>query len=65
MPIMQLSLSGEQDLVSLKKLADKIVKEHLERIDGVASVSVTGGRERAHVVEPNPYPAPGLRIVFH
>lgn len=55
MPIMQLSLSGEQDLVSLKKFADKIVKEHLERIDGVASVSVTGGRERAIMVEPNPY----------
>ncbi len=46
MPIMQLSLSGNKSISELEKLADDVVKQRLERIEGVASVAVNGGLER-------------------
>ena len=64
MPIMQLSLSGNDDLVSLKKTTDEIVKKHLERIDGVASVSVTGGRDRVIMIEANPFRLQAHNLAF-
>jgi len=36
---------GEDPLVSLRRLGTEVVKKALERVDGVASVSVIGGRE--------------------
>jgi len=46
MPTLQLALSGEGDLAELKQLAEDTIKGRLERLDGVASVSVTGGTTR-------------------
>jgi len=46
MPLMVLSLSGDQDLVQLRHLADEDIRYELEQIEGVASVEVTGGKER-------------------
>ncbi len=54
MPIMTLSLSGEKDVVKLKSLADNVIKPRLERIDGVASVGVSGGKDREIEVTLNP-----------
>jgi HAE1 family hydrophobic/amphiphilic exporter-1 len=45
-PIMQLGLSGMDDLVKLKTYADDIVKPRIERLPGVASVEVVGGLDR-------------------
>ncbi|CAG7640016.1 Multidrug resistance protein MdtC [Paenibacillus solanacearum] len=46
-PIMSLSLYGsDMDLISLRDLADNIVSPAMQRIEGVASVGVTGGRVR-------------------
>jgi len=45
-PIMILSLTGEKDLVRLRRIAKKKIKDELEKIDGVASASVSGGLER-------------------
>ncbi|AOY78122.1 efflux RND transporter permease subunit [Clostridium formicaceticum] len=42
-PIIQISLVGGEDLVSLQTLAEETIKPRLERIEGVASVDVTGG----------------------
>jgi len=42
MPIIQLSVAGE-DLLELQDFAEDVLKPRLERIDGVASVSVSGG----------------------
>lgn len=47
-PIMKLSVSSDSDaipLTRLRLLGDKIVKETLERIEGVASAKIQGGEE--------------------
>jgi HAE1 family hydrophobic/amphiphilic exporter-1 len=44
-PILRLGLSGEEDLVRLRLLAEEQVKRALERIEGVAAVVVSGGLE--------------------
>jgi HAE1 family hydrophobic/amphiphilic exporter-1 len=43
LPVMLISLSGGDDPVRLRELGDTIVRERLERLDGVAAVAVTGG----------------------
>lgn len=46
-PIMSLSLYGNSvDLATLRDLADNIVSPAVQRVDGVASVGVSGGRVR-------------------
>lgn len=44
-PILSFSLTGS-DVVKLKKIAEDTVQSRLERIDGVASVSISGGKTR-------------------
>ncbi len=50
-PIMRLGLSGLDDLVHLRLVADERVKRTLERIEGVAAVVVSGGLEEEIQVE--------------
>ncbi|MDH3744224.1 MAG: efflux RND transporter permease subunit [Acidobacteriota bacterium] len=50
-PIMRLGLTGLDDLVHLRLVADERVKRSLERIDGVAAVVVSGGLEEEIQVE--------------
>ncbi len=51
-PIMILSVTGP-DLkpAHLKYLAEKVLKENLEKLDGVASVTISGGLDREIIVE--------------
>lgn len=51
LPVMTLSLTGEEDMVRLRHIAEKRIKDELEKIDGVASASVSGGLEREIRVE--------------
>ena len=44
-PIMRIALAGEEDLISLRLLAEERIKQELESLDGVASVQVSGGLE--------------------
>lgn len=47
-PIIQLSVTkkdGKEDLLELQNLGEDIIKPRLERISGVASVSISGGYE--------------------
>lgn len=44
-PIIKLSVSGEGSLTQLRLVAEKWLKEGLERIEGVASAQVQGGNE--------------------
>jgi len=44
--IINLALTGPQSAEELRRIADKQVKERLLRIPGVATIAVTGGRER-------------------
>ncbi|MDS1029800.1 efflux RND transporter permease subunit [Bacillota bacterium LX-D] len=50
-PILTYSITGTDNVVKLKKIAEDTIKPALERIDGVASVSVTGGKEREIKIE--------------
>lgn len=51
-PIMILSVTGpDLEPVNLKYLAEKIIKDNLEKLDGVASVSISGGVDREILVE--------------
>jgi HAE1 family hydrophobic/amphiphilic exporter-1 len=43
MPVVQMGLSGGRDLMDLKKIAEDVVKPRLERLEGVASITITGG----------------------
>lgn len=45
-PIMQINVGGRLTEDAVRAFADDVVKPRLERLEGVASVSVEGGRER-------------------
>ncbi len=61
MPTAMVALSGE-DLASLQALADDTVGPALERIDGVAQVTVNGGVTEKIAVEVDPARAAGLGL---
>lgn len=42
MPIVVLSLSGDEDMFELQALAEDVMKPRLERVNGVASVDIAG-----------------------
>ncbi len=46
MPIMYIGMSGKRTPAEIKKMADDLVKDRLGKVDGVASVTVTGGDQR-------------------
>jgi HAE1 family hydrophobic/amphiphilic exporter-1 len=54
MPIMDLALSGPQSLDALYDFSDQVLAEALSRVTGVASVTITGGREREVQVRVHP-----------
>lgn len=45
-PVMTLALSGPQPVQELTRLADDVVKQQLQRQNGVGQVSIIGGRDR-------------------
>jgi HAE1 family hydrophobic/amphiphilic exporter-1 len=64
MPIMDVTISGPQDLAALTDFADDVVRERLARVDGVASATLVGGLEREIqvLVHPDRLRAYGLSI---
>ena len=61
-PILTLAMHGTMDLRSLRDLADDKIKKELEKVAGVASVSVSGGYEREILVEVDPGKLEKLQI---
>jgi hydrophobic/amphiphilic exporter-1 (mainly G- bacteria), HAE1 family len=53
LPIMTISVTGDRSPLALRRIASDIIKDELEKIDGVASASVEGGLEREILVEVN------------
>ncbi|WP_458412939.1 efflux RND transporter permease subunit [Schinkia sp. CFF1] len=53
-PVMTLGLYGKEDIGELKNIADNLIKTNLERIDGVASVGINGGRDRVINITADP-----------
>jgi hydrophobic/amphiphilic exporter-1 (mainly G- bacteria), HAE1 family len=64
MAILEVTLSGPQSLSVLTDLADDVVRERLARVDGVARVTLVGGRteEVEVLVHPDRLRAYGLAI---
>lgn len=64
MPVLQMGISGNEDLSGMQKIVEDDIKSRLERIEGVASVSVTGGltREIKVLVDPVKLESYGLSI---
>ncbi len=50
-PVMRIGISGSDNLVRLRNLADYTIKKDLESLDGVASAKVLGGLEEEIQVE--------------
>ncbi len=45
-PIIYYALTGDEDVNELKDLTEDVIQSRLERIDGVAAVTIMGGRDR-------------------
>lgn len=50
-PILILSVTGKQRPEELLQISRKIIKDKLEKIEGVASAGITGGKEREIMVD--------------
>ncbi len=55
MPILFIGISSEMDPVEMRRLIDDQIKFRIESINGVASMSIFGGREREIAVDVDPY----------
>ncbi len=55
MPVIQMGVSGDMDPVALNNLAEEVIKNRLERLDGVAVCEVSGGVNREISVNIDPY----------
>lgn len=63
-PILQFAVTGDQDVNKLKEMAEDLIQSRLERIDGVASASLSGGQDRIIdvIVDPAKLSAYGLTL---
>lgn len=55
MPVLNVVVSGERDIIDLTEIAKKKVKENIENISGVGAVNIIGGREREIHIIVNPF----------
>ena len=61
-PIMSIALAGNIEPRALTQLADKVVKERVQRVAGVGGVDLVGGREREIRVLVDPGKLAGLGL---
>jgi len=50
-PILTLSITGERPSEDVREISRRIIKDELEKVEGVASATITGGLEREILVE--------------
>lgn len=60
--VVNIVVSGNKDLVELTEFAKKKIKENIETVSGVGSVSIVGGREREIHIVVNPLKMASLSI---
>ena len=53
-PVLSLAISGNRDLREITHIAKKTIKENLETLTGVGSVTIVGGRQRAIQITVDP-----------
>ncbi len=63
-PIMSVALAGNLPIRTLTQLADKTVKERIQRVRGVGNVDIIGGRDREIQVYIDPDKLNGLNLTF-
>ena len=51
LPIMNLAVTGPVSSLELRELCRKYIKDAIEKVEGVASASISGGEEREIIVE--------------
>ena len=51
LPVLRFSITGELDSFELRKLSQRILKDGLEKVEGVASVTISGGLIREILIE--------------
>ena len=51
MPIMQYVVSGIRTPEELFQYTEDIIQPRMEQVDGVASVNINGGREKAIIID--------------
>ncbi len=51
LPVLRFSVTGELDPYELRKLSRNILKDGLEKVEGVASVSISGGLTREILID--------------
>src|SRR3989339_1565043 len=61
-PVVNVVVSGDKDLIELTRFAKKKIKENIETVNGVGSVDVVGGREREIHIILNPLKMASLGI---
>ncbi|RCX15448.1 HAE1 family hydrophobic/amphiphilic exporter-1 [Anaerobacterium chartisolvens] len=65
LPVAQVGVSSEKgDAVELKEFVEDTIKARIERLEGVASVQVSGGAEREIKVEVDPARMAGYGVPF-
>jgi HAE1 family hydrophobic/amphiphilic exporter-1 len=55
LPIITIGVSGERSLEDINKIVEDTIAPRLERIDGVASVNVSGGQEQQVQITVDPH----------
>ncbi|MFH1792004.1 MAG: efflux RND transporter permease subunit, partial [Candidatus Omnitrophota bacterium] len=50
-PIMTLSVTGKRSLSGVREVAERYIKDELEKVEGVASAAISGGLEREILIE--------------
>ncbi len=61
-PILRVALYGDQNLITLRLLAEEKIKQELESLDGVAAAQVSGGLEEEIHVDVNEAKMAALKI---
>ena len=51
LPVMALSVTGKRSPVAIREIARRVIKDELEKVEGVASASISGGLEREILVQ--------------
>ncbi len=51
LPVLRFSVTGSMDAFEMRKICQRIIKDGLEKVEGVASVSISGGLVREILVE--------------
>ena len=63
-PVVTLALAGDMPIQDLTRLADKTVKQRIQRINGVGQVDLVGGREREIQVLVDPVKLAGVGLAI-